>query len=81
MAESACVASPDTARGNIVKAFIVLRDGFEGDGALTKELQDFVKRHISPYKYPRAIEFVDALPKTGSGKIQRFPLREKERAR
>ena len=81
VAESACVASPDTARGNIVKAFIVLRDGFEGDGALTKELQDFVKRHIAPYKYPRAIEFVDALPKTGSGKIQRFRLREKERAR
>ena len=81
VAESACVASPDTARGNIVKAFIVLRDGFEGDSALTKELQDFVKRHIAPYKYPRAIEFVDALPKTGSGKIQRFRLREKERAR
>ncbi len=81
VAESACVASPDTARSNIVKAFIVLRDGFEGDGALTKELQDFVKRHIAPYKYPRAIEFVDALPKTGSGKIQRFRLREKERAR
>jgi 2-aminobenzoate-CoA ligase len=81
VAESACVASPDTARGNIVKAFIVLRDGFDGDDALIKELQDFVKRHIAPYKYPRAIEFVDALPKTGSGKIQRFRLRERERAR
>ena len=76
--ECACVASPDEARGNIVKAFVVLRDGFSGGDMLIKTLQDFVKSHIAPYKYPRAIEFIDALPKTGTGKVQRFRLREIE---
>ena len=76
--ECACVASPDGARGNIVKAFVVLRDGVSGGEVLVKPLQDFVKRHIAPYKYPRAIEFIDALPKTGTGKVQRFRLREIE---
>ncbi len=79
VAECACVASPDAARGNIVKAFVVLRGGHNSDGALAGELQNFVKRNIAPYKYPRAIEFVDELPKTGSGKTQRFRLREIER--
>jgi len=77
--ECACVASPDEARGNIVKAFVVLRDSSGGDDALVEELQIFVKSLIAPYKYPRAIEFVDQLPKTGTGKVQRFRLREIER--
>ena len=81
VAECACVASPDAARGNIVKAFVVLRDGHSGDSALIEALQKFVKGNIAPYKYPRAIEFVDELPKTGTGKIQRFRLRELEMAR
>jgi len=79
VAECACVASPDAARGNIVKAFIVLENGVRGDGALVKALQNFVKSQIAPYKYPRAIEFTGALPKTGSGKVQRFRLRDIER--
>ena len=77
--ECACVASPDELRGNIVKAFVVLRDSSGGDDALVEELQNFVKSLIAPYKYPRAIEFVDQLPKTGTGKVQRFRLREIER--
>ena len=76
--ECACVAAPNEARGNIVKAFVVLRGGGSG-AALVEELQDFVKSRIAPYKYPRAIEFVDELPKTGTGKVQRFRLREIER--
>ncbi|MDP6475645.1 MAG: AMP-binding protein [Alphaproteobacteria bacterium] len=78
--ECACVASPDEARGNIVKAFIVLSSGTASDGALIEELQNFVKSRIAPYKYPRAIEFVEALPKTDTGKVKRFRLREIERA-
>jgi 2-aminobenzoate-CoA ligase len=72
--ECAVVAHPDEDRGHIVKAFVVLRDG-AGDAALVTELQDFVKARIAPYKYPRAIEFVDALPRTQTGKLQRFKLR------
>ena len=78
VAECAVVASPDEARGNIVKAFVVLREGHDPTGALVKILQDFVKQTIAPYKYPRAIEFVDELPKTHTGKVQRFRLRESE---
>ena len=58
-----------------MKAFVVLRPGMRGDAALTKELQDFVKATIAPYKYPRAIEFVATLPRTETGKLQRFELR------
>ena len=76
VAECAVVAAPDEARGNIVKAFVVLRDGHERSRALATTLQDFVKQAIAPYKYPRAIEFVDELPKTRTGKVQRFRLRE-----
>jgi 2-aminobenzoate-CoA ligase len=68
------VADPD--RGQIVKAFVVLKPGHLGDAAMTAELQDFVKRTIAPYKYPRAIEFRPALPRTETGKLQRFRLRE-----
>jgi acyl-coenzyme A synthetase/AMP-(fatty) acid ligase len=58
------------------KAYVVLKDGTGGDEALQQELKDFVKGRIAPYKYPRWIEFVDELPKTATGKIQRFKLRE-----
>ena len=78
--ECACVAAPDAQRGQIVKAFIVTNDGYTSGLALAKELQDFVKRSIAPYKYPRAIEFMQALPKTQTGKIQRHALRARERA-
>jgi 2-aminobenzoate-CoA ligase len=72
--ECAVVGAPDEARGTIVKAFVVLREG-EGDAALVTELQEFVKARIAPYKYPRAIEFVRELPRTQTGKLQRYKLR------
>lgn len=76
--ECAVVGLPDVERGQIVKAFAVLAPGTAPDAAMRKELQDFVKRTIAPYKYPRAIEFVERLPRTNTGKLQRFKLREAE---
>jgi len=76
--ESAVVGSPDPDRGNVVKAFIVLRPGYEPNDSLVKELQDHCKRVTAPYKYPREIEFVGELPKTRSGKIRRVELRQLE---
>jgi acyl-coenzyme A synthetase/AMP-(fatty) acid ligase len=76
--ESAVVGSPDADRGNIVKAFVVLRAGREPSDALVRELQDHCKRVTAPYKYPREIEFVAELPKTRSGKIRRVELRQAE---
>ena len=76
--ECAVVASPDEIRGHIVKAFIVLRDPENANDALIKELQQHVKDVTAPYKYPRAVEFIDELPKTTSGKIRRVELRQKE---
>jgi 2-aminobenzoate-CoA ligase len=76
VAECGVVGAPDEARGMIVKAYVVLAPGIEGDAALTTDLQDHVKREIAPYKYPRAIEFVAQLPKTQTGKLQRFALRQ-----
>ena len=76
--ECAVVASPDEERSQVAKAFVVLREEATGDAGLIEELQDFVKDRIAPYKYPRAIEFIDELPKTPTGKIQRFRLREQE---
>ncbi|MFT8309554.1 MAG: AMP-binding protein [Sporolactobacillus sp.] len=76
--DCAVVASPDTIRGNIVKAFVVLKDGYAEDQTLIPQLQKFVKKLTAPYKYPRAIEFVSELPKTVSGKIMRSTLRDLE---
>ncbi len=78
VADCAVVASPDPNRGNIVKGFIVLSDGYEGTEELSMELQELVKQTITPYKYPRVIEFVSELLKTQSGKIQRHKLLEME---
>ncbi len=78
VAECGVVGVPDEERGQIVKAYIVLRSGFEPGPERVKELQDFVKSEIAPYKYPRSIEFVDALPRTLTGKLQRFRLRERD---
>ncbi|HEX4497111.1 MAG TPA: AMP-binding protein [Thermoanaerobaculia bacterium] len=76
VAECGVVAAPDEHRGFIVKAYLVLRPGFEPGEDLIKALQNFVKAEIAPYKYPRAIEFLDSLPRTATGKLQRFRLRE-----
>jgi 2-aminobenzoate-CoA ligase len=76
VAECGVIGVPDEDRGQIVKAFIVLRDGRQPGEELKKELQDFVKSEIAPYKYPRAIEFLDQLPRTQTGKLQRYRLRE-----
>jgi acyl-coenzyme A synthetase/AMP-(fatty) acid ligase len=78
VAEAAVVGKPDRARGQIVKAFVVLAPGFEESPELAAALQDHVKRVTAPYKYPREIEFVPDLPKTVSGKIRRVELRERE---
>jgi 2-aminobenzoate-CoA ligase len=80
VAECGVVGAPDEARGMIVKAYVVLAAGVDGDAALAAELQEHVKRAIAPYKYPRAIEFVAVLPKTGTGKLQRFALRQMAQA-
>jgi len=74
--EVAVVGAPDPGRGMIVQAYVVLREGVAPDTAKVAELQDFAKASIAPYKYPRAIEFVPELPKTISGKTQRFRLRQ-----
>jgi 2-aminobenzoate-CoA ligase len=76
VAECGVVGAPDPDRGRVVKAYVVLKPGVTGDAALVKTLQDYVKAELAPYKYPRAIEFVDILPRTETGKLQRFALRE-----
>ena len=75
VAECAVIGLPDTERGMVVKAFCVLKPGFTGDAALVKTLQEHVKATIAPFKYPRQIEFRDSLPRTETGKLQRFKLR------
>ena len=76
VAECGVVGVADEERGQIVKAFVVLKPGHEGSAALAAELQDFVKRTIAPYKYPRAVDFRASLPRTETGKLQRFRLRQ-----
>ena len=75
VAEAAAVAAPDDERGQVVRAVVVLRPGHEPGEALAKELQDHVKKRTAPYKYPRIVDFAEALPKTTSGKIKRAELR------
>ena len=76
--ECAVTAVPDPVRGQLVKATIVLRDGYEPTEALKKEIQDYVKHNTAPYKYPRVVEFVKELPKSISGKIKRVDIRKKD---
>lgn len=74
--ECGVVGAPDAERGQVVKAHVVLRAGHAPTPATVKLLQDWVKQQLAPYKYPRAVEFVDALPRTNTGKLQRFRLRD-----
>jgi 2-aminobenzoate-CoA ligase len=74
--ECAVVGEPDEERGHLVKAFVVLRPGHAEEPSLAKALQDFVKARIAPYKYPRAVEFCESLPRTSTGKLQRYRLRQ-----
>jgi 2-aminobenzoate-CoA ligase len=76
VAECAVVAAADSERGQIVAAYVVLKGGVAGDADCIKRLQDHVKAVIAPYKYPRAVNFIEALPKTQTGKVQRFRLRQ-----
>ncbi len=76
VAECGVVGLPDEARGEVVQAHVVLKDGVIADDDTAKHLQDHVKAAIAPYKYPRSVVFIDALPKTETGKIQRFRLRQ-----
>jgi acyl-coenzyme A synthetase/AMP-(fatty) acid ligase len=76
VAEAAAVAAPDDVRGQVVRAVVVLQPGFDPSDTLVRELQDHVKDETAPYKYPRLVEFAEALPKTPSGKIRRALLRE-----
>jgi acetyl-CoA synthetase len=75
VAEAAVVAAPDEERGAVVRAVVVLRDGYVAGDALARELQDHVKRETAPYKYPRVVDFAAELPKTASGKVRRSALR------
>jgi len=74
--ECGVVGVPDEARGQLVKAYVVLASGVDGDAEKMRELQDHTKQRIAPYKYPRVVEFVSELPRTSTGKLQRFRLRQ-----
>jgi 2-aminobenzoate-CoA ligase len=76
VAECGVIGKPDPERGMVVKAFCVLRSGFQADAAMVQTLQDHVKSQLAPYKYPREIEFLNTLPRTETGKLQRFLLRQ-----
>jgi acetyl-CoA synthetase len=81
IANAAVVPSPDEIRGNVIKAFIVLAAGFTASPALEDELRQHVRQYLAPYEYPKEFEFIDALPMTTTGKVQRRVLRERERER
>ena len=81
VANAAVVPSPDETRGNVIKAFIVLAPGHAASADLVDVIQQHVRRHLAPYEYPREIEFVEALPMTTTGKVQRKVLREREAQR
>jgi acetyl-CoA synthetase len=81
VANAAVVPSPDETRGNVVKAFIVLASGHAPSKALEDDIQQHVRKFLAPYEYPKEIEFIDALPMTTTGKVQRKVLREREAAR
>ncbi|MGC8493102.1 MAG: AMP-binding protein [Syntrophobacteraceae bacterium] len=76
VAECGVIGSPDPDRGQVIKAFVVLRPGYSGGEEMVKTLQDFVKQKAAPYKYPRAVAFLEALPRTETGKLQRFKLKQ-----
>jgi len=76
VAECACVGAPDSERGEVVQAHVVLNEGFKADGEMVLILQNHVKSEIAPYKYPRLVVFCDSLPKTATGKIQRYALKQ-----
>jgi acyl-coenzyme A synthetase/AMP-(fatty) acid ligase len=76
VAEAAAVSAPDAERGEVVRAVVVLRSGYEGSRELARELQEHVKNVTAPYKYPRVVDFVEDLPKTSSGKVRRALLRQ-----
>ncbi|MBR1452741.1 MAG: AMP-binding protein, partial [Candidatus Methanomethylophilaceae archaeon] len=76
--ECAVTGIPDPVRGQLVKATVVLREGYKPSEELKKELQNFVKHETAPYKYPRAMDFVKELPKTVNGKIQRAQIRKRD---
>jgi acyl-coenzyme A synthetase/AMP-(fatty) acid ligase len=75
VAEAAVVAAPDEERGSVVRAVVVLRDGYQPGEGLARELQEHVRSQTAPYKYPRVVEFAPELPKTPSGKVRRAELR------
>ena len=78
--ETAVIGVPDELRGEVLEAFVVLRSGDSGDEELAAELQQLVKGQFAAHAYPRTVHFVDELPKTPSGKVQRFVLRQRRRA-
>jgi acetyl-CoA synthetase len=81
VAQAAAIGSPDPLRGEVVKAFIVLAEGYRGSDALADEIRESVRRRLAAYEYPREVEFIDALPLTTTGKVRRLELRQRERAR
>ena len=80
VAECGVIGVPDEERGQIVQAFVTLKPGQTGDEAMTRALQDHVKQAIAPFKYPRRIVYLAALPRTETGKLQRFKLRQQAQA-
>ena len=78
VAECGVVGRADDERGQVVEAFVVLKDATLASEAMARELQEYVKAQIAPYKYPRSLRFIDKLPRTETGKLQRFKLRDLE---